>query len=173
MKKINNRENSSKLFVLLAVLILAIGYAVVTTTIKVIKPSPKNNTVIKDNKEYFDVHYLSDDTTPHIELGTGTAEVSEDKKTASFNFNNMKKKGDLAIVKYKIINDSTEDANLDIKLTNNNSEYFKVTKKLAKTTLKSKEVTTLTITVELLITPSSGEKTALITGTIIASPIKK
>lgn len=173
MKKINNEVNKSKLFVLLAVIILAIGYAVVTTTIRFIKPSPNNNTIIKDNNEYFDVHYLSDATTPHIELGTGTAEVSEDKKTASFNFNNMKKRGDLAIVKYKIINDSTEEANLDIKLTNNNSEYFKVTKKLDKTILESKEITTLTITVELLITPSVGEKTALITGTIIASPIKK
>lgn len=223
MKKNDKSESNLKKFALLAVIILAIGYAIVTTTIRVIKISPNNignnqntNTTNNDDsntddnntndgrnsnngskgnngsnsgysgnkkddssdkdhdkiKTDFDVYYISDETSPRIISGMGTADISEDKKKAIFNFTGMTRKGDTAVVKYTIYNASSNTAaNLDVRLTNSNSEYFKVEKRLEKTTLQAKEKTEVTVTIELLITPIDGEKKATITGEIIATPV--
>ena len=203
MKNKRASKENLKFIVLLGVLILAIGYAIVTTTIMLVKTSPnrssytirnnneetdinedtnnnshKNSNSLKSEEDYedpnFAVYYISIDTSPSIIKGMGTAHISDDGKTAVFDFSGMARKGDAAAVRYTIYNNSyNSDAALDIKITNSNSEYFKVYKKLETTKLKSKETTTVTITVELLVTPIEGEKKASISGTIIAKPIKK
>lgn len=203
MKNKRASKENLKFIVLLGVLILAIGYAIVTTTIMLVKTSPnrssytirnnneetdinedtnnnshKNSNSLKSEEDYedpnFAVYYISNDTSPSIIKGMGTAHISDDGKTAVFDFSGMARKGDTAAVRYTIYNNSyNSDAALDIKITNSNSEYFKVYKKLETTKLKSKETTTVTITVELLATPIEGEKKASISGTIIAKPIKK
>lgn len=220
MRKKDKSEINLKKFALFAALILAIGYAIVTTTIIAIKISPtnmdnnrnvndnnsdntnNNNTNNNDNyytnnngshyannndnnnsgkkekkdskiKTDFDVYYISDETSPYIESGVGTAEISNDKRTAIFSFSGMTRKGDTAVVKYTIYNNSSDtDANLNVRLTNSNSEYFKVDKRLGKSILPAKEKTTVTIMIELLVTPIDREETATITGIINATPVE-
>lgn len=208
MRKYDNR-NKLKLFVLVAVIILAIGYAIVTATLIVVKKNPINYFNIKDsaddkdntnnndnnnnngdksnrnnnnggsevpeNKENgkFYVHYVTNNNSPAITGGTGTASVSDDKMSAFFYINSMSD-NNTVYISYDVQNDSEKyDADLDIDLTNSNPEYFKVTSQIDNKILKENNKTKVTFKVELIKQPIASEETTTITGTIVAKPIKK
>lgn len=81
---------------------------------------------------------------------------------------------DTVYIKYDVYNDSDQyNADLDIELTNSNPNYFRVTKQIDKKTIKEKEKTTVTFTVELIKVPIHSEETTSVTGKIIAKPVKK
>ena len=203
MKKNDNR-NKLKLFVLIAVIILAIGYAIVTATLIVVKKNPINYFIIKEsadnnndtntdgdkskrnnnkgsseipeNKENgkFYVHYVTNNNSPVITGGTGTATVSDDSLSAIFYINSIMSDNDIVYISYDIRNDSENyDADLDINLTNSNPEYFKVTKEINDKILRKNNRTKVTFKVELIKPPIENEETTTISGTIIAKPIKK
>lgn len=185
MKK-NNSERNAKTFVLIAVIVLAIGYAIITTSIIVIKKYPDVFIIKKDDKEQiednteidaeenFNVHYLSSKTSPTIIGGTGTATISEDKKSASFYVNNIVSNDDRAYIKYDIYNDSNGyNANIDINITNSNPEYFKVSKEIENDFIREKNKTTVTFIIELIKSPINTEETTTVSGTIVAKPVKK
>ena len=203
MKKYDNR-NKLKLFVLIAVIILAIGYAIVTATLIVVKKNPINYFIIKEsadnnndtntdgdkskrnnnkgsseipeNKENgkFYVHYVTNNNSPVITGGTGTATVSDDSLSAIFYINSIMSDNDIVYISYDIRNDSENyDADLDINLTNSNPEYFKVTKEINDKILRENNRTKVTFKVELIKPPIENEETTTISGTIIAKPIKK
>ena len=203
MKKNDNR-NKLKLFVLIAVIILAIGYAIVTATLIVVKKNPINYFIIKESADNNDdtntdgdkskrnnnkgssempeneengkfyVHYVTDNNSPVITGGTGTATVSDDSLSAIFYINSIMSDNDIVYISYDIRNDSENyDADLDINLTNSNPEYFKVTKEINDKILRENNRTNVTFKVELIKSPIENEETTTISGTIIAKPIKK
>ena len=203
MKKNDNR-NKLKLFVLIAVIILAIGYAIVTATLIVVKKNPINYFIIKESADNNDdtntdgdkskrnnnkgssempeneengkfyVHYVTDNNSPVITGGTGTATVSDDSLSAIFYINSIMSDNDIVYISYDIRNDSENyDADLDINLTNSNPEYFKVTKEINDKILRENNRTKVTFKVELIKPPIENEETTTISGTIIAKPIKK
>lgn len=203
MKKNDNR-NKLKLFVLIAVIILAIGYAIVTATLIVVKKNPINYFIIKESADNnndtntdgdkskrnnnkgsseipeneengkFYVHYVTDNNSPVITGGTGTATVSDDSLSAIFYINSIMSDNDIVYISYDIRNDSENyDADLDINLTNSNPEYFKVTKEINDKILRKNNRTKVTFKVELIKPPIENEETTTISGTIIAKPIKK
>ena len=203
MKKNDNR-NKLKLFVLIAVIILAIGYAIVTATLIVVKKNPINYFIIKESADNnndtntdgdkskrnnnkgsseipeneengkFYVHYVTDNNSPVITGGTGTATVSDDSLSAIFYINSIMSDNDIVYISYDIRNDSENyDADLDINLTNSNPEYFKVTKEINDKILRENNRTKVTFKVELIKPPIENEETTTISGTIIAKPIKK
>lgn len=168
-----NKSKKDKIYllgyVLLCVLVLAIGYAILTTTILNTRSKKKENYIT--NTSTFNVHFINSSISPRIVKGIGTAYISDDKKSAYFDITSLAKKGDIAIVEYTIYNESIEyNAILDIKLSNTNSEYFKVTKKLEDKLLKEGTATILTIKVELEKIPIKGTETTRVSGTIIATP---
>ena len=207
MKEYDNR-NKLKIFVLIAVIILAIGYAIVTATLIVIKKDPinyinikepdeskedindnsntnngnksksnnnKDSSEVPENKENgkFYVHYVTNNNSPAITGGTGTASVSDDKMSAFFYINSMSD-NNTVYISYDVQNDSEKyDADLDINLTNSNPEYFKVTSQIDNKILKENNKTKVTFKVELIKQPIASEETTTITGTIVAKPIKK
>ena len=69
--------------------------------------------------------------------------TGEDQNEATFSVSGMKGYGDVATIKYSIVNDSTiANANFTINTTNSNSEFFSVTSNLYDATLTN-NVTTL------------------------------
>ena len=71
------------------------------------------------------------------------AMTGEDQNEATFSVSGMKGYGDVATIKYSIVNDSTiANANFTINTTNSNSEFFSVTSNLYDATLTN-NVTTL------------------------------
>ena len=71
-------------------------------------------------------------------------------RTANFNINGLKGYGDTATVRFKIVNNSEKNVELNIdSILNNNSDYFSVTSNLENNILNSGENTTLAITVKV------------------------
>lgn len=212
MRKIDTK-NKLKVFVLVAIIILMIGYTIVTATLILTKKNPvnyfnikiadegqdtpsgnsnnnsngnsnhyyptnpgknNNNSDVPEDTGHFNVHYVSSSTSPKITGGSGTATISDDGKTASFYINSIMNDNDTVYIKYDVYNDSDQyNADLDIELTNSNPNYFRVTKQIDKKTIKEKEKTTVTFTVELIKVPIHSEETTSVTGKIIAKPVKK
>ena len=170
MKKKSNKKTVYLLsYVFLCVIVLAIGYAVLTTTVLNNKIKKRENYIV--NTTSFDVHYVKSSISPRIISGIGTASISDDNRTAYFDVTGLTKKGDKAIVEYVIYNEPIKyDALLDIQISNTNNEYFKVTKKLEDNLLKEGTATILTITIELTKTPVKDVETTKVSGVIVASP---
>ena len=173
-KKTNNKKLNT--FILMAAIILAIIYAIITTSVILKKEHERKNSLIKvdevEVKPAFYVHYIATEDSPKIIKGTGTASISEDKTSATFAIQGMSRKGDKAIVEYTILNESEgQTANLDINITNSNTEFFKVDKKLDATIIHEQQITKATITIELIKTPINTIEKTLVTGDIVATPM--
>ena len=139
-------KNSAKvvgLVLLIAVLLVAIGYAAITT----VQLRINGNANATANQDNFTVRF------------SGTPTVSDaDKVDATLNpamnVSKLSAKGDTATATYTIENTSADlSAVLSATTTNSNTEYFKVTQNIAKATIGHGETTTITVTVELIKTP--------------------
>lgn len=213
MKKRDNSKTKLKSFVFIAVIILAIGYAIVTTSIILIQRSNKGskNYIFpigetkdddstggsegnssngksksgsngksneKSNEDFngsFDVHFITNDYSPKIIKGTGTASIDEDDDTvAYFDITDLAKKGDYASVQYYVLNDSNGFmAKLNLELTNTNPEYFKVDKKVDAELLDENQVTIVTVRIELINTPIDNPESTSVSLRVAATPLKK
>lgn len=137
------------LVLLIAVLLVAIGYAAITAVTLNINGSAQAT----PEQTNFTVKFSG---TPTVSDSSKVVAVinQQDQLKATMNVNGLTAKGDTATATYTIENTSADlSAVLSATTTNSNTEYFKVTQNIAKATIGHGETTTITVTVELIKTP--------------------
>ena len=144
---------------LVAILLVAVGYAAITNVTLNIKGTAKS----EGNPDNFKVELIGEPQTSGD--GTTTATINTaDKTQGTMNVSGLNAKGQTAIATYTVKNQSTDlSADLTAKATSTNDEYFEVQCSLEKTTLKAQEQTTMTVKVKLLKTPIDETKENLST----------
>ena len=152
MRRANNKVVGG--VVLLAIILVAVGYATITNVTLNIKGTAKSET----SQSNFVVEFVGTPTTSG--KGTTTATINENKKTeGTIEVSDLNAKGDTATVTYTVKNNSQDlSADLTAEATISNEDYFQVICSLEKTTLKAGEETILTITIKLLKTPIDETK---------------
>ncbi len=165
MKK---RNTYVGLILLVAVLMLGIGYAAITN----ITLNINGNASATVSDENFKVKF------------TGTPEVSDDKvitatvsgdHKATINVDSLISKGDKVTATYTIQNASADLSASIAKPTvqNDNTEYFSVTTDITEAvTVTAGDTTTVTVTVELIKTPIDVDQSAEINIDLVASPVQ-
>ncbi len=157
MRRARIRRANNKVvggIVLLAIILVAVGYAAITNVTLNINGTAKSEA----SQSNFVVEFMG---TPTVSgKGTITATINENKKTeGTIEMSGLTAKEDTATVIYTVKNQSQDlSANLTAEATSSNSDYFEVISKLDKTTLKAGEETSLTVTVKLLKTPIDETK---------------
>ena len=144
---------------LVAILLVAVGYAAITN----VKLNIKGTTKSEGNPDNFKVELIGEPQTSGD--GTTTATINNaDKTQGTMNVSGLNAKGQTAIATYTVKNQSADlSADLIAKATSTNDEYFEVQCSLDKTTLKAQEQTTMTVKVKLLKTPIDETKENLST----------
>ncbi|MBQ5473411.1 MAG: hypothetical protein IIT65_01685 [Lachnospiraceae bacterium] len=168
MKK--KRSLSIFIFALIAFIVLGVGYAAINN-INLIINGTGSVTATQSN---FDVRFLDvDGHRPTITPGSPNTVSVIDNTTASFDVSTLSKKGDTATATIDVKNNSNGvGARIGLNLTNSNDTYFKVTEHIADTELQAGDITTVTVTVEMLKTPVSADEVTNITATLTANPIE-
>lgn len=161
----NRKSIYVMIFVLIAFITIGLGYAAISA----VNLSVNGIGNISANQNNFSVVFKSASVT----TGTGTASIdSNDSTVAYFDITGLSETGDSATATYTIKNESDGvGANITLKVTNSDSEYFQVTERVLDTSLQANEQTTATITVEMIKTPTSEAVTTSIVGTLTATPI--
>lgn len=143
------------LVLLVAVLLVAVGYAAITATTK-----QENFTV-----EFTGTPTVSDADKVEAKL------VDQKPLNAIMNVSKLTAKGDTATATYTIANTSADlSAVLSATTSNTNDEYFKITQNIAKATVAAGDTTTITVTVELIKTPITQDEETTIGVAITAEP---
>ena len=144
---------------LVAILLVAVGYAAITKVGLNIDGTAKS----EGNPDNFKVELIGEPQTSGD--GTTTATINTaDKTQGTMNVSGLNAKGQTAIATYTVKNQSADlSADLTAKATSTNDEYFEVQCSLDKTTLKAQEETTMTVKVKLLKTPIDETKENLST----------
>ena len=142
------KTNKIILFTLIiVVLLLGVGYAAIqNVTLNI------TGTAAADpSQSNFKVMFTG---TPVVsDSNYVTATITDDTK-ATLNVSGLTTKGQTVTVEYLVQNISTDlSSDLAVSVVNSNTEYFRITSELAKTSLTAGEVTTLTLTIELIKTP--------------------
>ena len=152
MRRANNKVVGG--IVLLAIILVAVGYAAITNVTLNINGTAKSEA----SQTNFVVEFTGTPSTGG--KGTTTATINENKKTeGTIEVAGLTAKGDTATATYTVKNNSQDlSADLTAEATSSNSDYFEVISKLDKTTLKDGEETTLTVTIKLLKTPIDETK---------------
>ena len=196
--KRKSKEGKLFLGIIVAVLILGVGYAAITGVNLLINGSATAKATATD--EDFIVHfndfdqngtyivYSEDagsdsftqtfDTVKHITAGSNTTDksasitVANDRLSADVAVSNMTNVGDKVVLTIPVINESNGiKAGLSTEITNNNSEYFNVTAETATNTLNSNgATTTITVTVEVIKVPENNDVEGTFTVTLTADP---
>ena len=196
--KRKSKEGKLFLGIIVAVLILGVGYAAITAIPLIINGSATAKATATD--EDFIVHfndfdqnstyivYSEDagsdsftqtfDTVKHITAGSNTTDksasitVANDRLSADIAVSNMTNIGDKVVLTIPVINESNGiNADLSIDIENNNSEYFNVTSETATNTLNSGSTTTITVTVEVIKVPEDNDVEGTFTVTLTADPV--
>lgn len=156
----------------LAILLVAVGYAAIQTVNLKIESSSAQAT---PNQSNFTVKFTGTPTTGGV--GTTTATLDEtDELKASMNVTGLTAKGDTATATFEIENTSADlSAALSVvdPVENSNPEYFDVTYNIADPVIGVNETTattTITVTVKLIKTPITQDETTTIGLTINADP---
>ena len=196
--KRKSKEGKLFLGIIVAVLILGVGYAAITGVNLLINGSATAKATATD--EDFIVHfndfdqngtyivYSEDagsdsftqtfDTVKHITAGSNTTDksasitVANDRLSADVAVSNMTNVGDKVVLTIPVINESDGiKAGLSTEITNNNSEYFNVTAETPVTTLDGDgATTTITVTVEVVKVPKVNNVQGSFTVTLTADP---
>ena len=196
--KRKSKEGKLFLGILVAVLILGVGYAAITAIPLIINGSATAKATATD--EDFIVHfndfdqngtyivYSEDagsdsftqtfDTVKHITAGSNTTDksasitVANDRLSADIAVSNMTNIGDKVVLTIPVINESNGiNADLSIDIENNNSEYFNVTSETATNTLNAGGTTTISVTVEVIKVPENNDVEGTFTVTLTADPV--
>ena len=154
---------------LLAIILVAVAYAVITNTELNISVTGK----AEGSQSNFVVEFIGTPTTSGD--GTIVATIDEKVKTkGTITVTKLTTRGETATAKYTVKNKSAElSADLKAEATCSNDDYFEVICSLDKTTLKAQEETILTVSVKMLRTPVDETKEnvkADITAKITAEP---
>lgn len=160
--------------VLIAILVLGIGYAAISgVTLNI----TGTGTISPDDAN-FKVHYDTS-VTPTTTLATGTTTGATataaytDELNGTLTVSGFTKKDDSATATYTIINES-EDINATLAtptIGTYNTEYFTVSSSVASTSLAyGGATTTQTVTVTAIKTPTDADKTTAINVTLNATP---
>lgn len=156
------------LILLVAVLMLGIGYAAITNITLNINGSA--NAIVSD--ENFKVKFTG---TPTVSDETIVEATITDDTNATITVNSLVSKGDKVTATYTIEN-ASEDLSASVAVptvVNSNEEYFNVTTDMSSaTTVTAGDTTTVTVTVELIKTPIDADQTADITVSLVASPVQ-
>ncbi len=195
--KRKSKEGKLFLGIIVAVLILGVGYAAITGVNLLINGSATAKATATD--EDFIVHfndfdqngtyivYSEDagsdsftqtfDTVKHITAGSNTTDksasitVANDRLSADVAVSNMTNVGDKVVLTIPVINESNGiNADLSIDIENNNSEYFNVTSETATNTLNAGGTTTISVTVEVIKVPENNDVEGTFTVTLTADP---
>ena len=160
----NKRVFQTCLFVLIAIVVLGIGYASISAINLIIN----GNATASVDQNNFKVYFV----TSNITTGTGTASIDENDNTiAYFDMFGLTKKGDYAIATYVVRNDSNSvNADLSLIVNTNNNEYFKVSEQIEKDFIMPGEETLVTLKVEMIKTPISSIETVNVSARIKAYP---
>ena len=157
------------IFTLIAFIVLGVGYAAINN-INLIINGTGSVTATQSN---FDVRFLDiDGHRPSINPGSPNTVSVIDNITATFDVSTLSKKGDIATATIDVKNNSNGiGARIGLNLTNSNDTYFKVTEHIADSELQAGDITTVTVTIEMLKTPVSNTETTTIRAELTASPI--
>ena len=142
------------LVLLIAVLLVAIGYAAITAVPLNINGSAQAT----PEQTNFTVKFSG---TPTVsDSSKVVAEINQqDQLKATINVSKLTAKGDTATATYTIANTSADlSAVLSATTSNTNDEFFRVTQNIAKGTVAAGDTTTITVTVELIKTPITQEQ---------------
>lgn len=154
------------LVLLIAVLLVAIGYAAITAVPLNINGSAQAT----PEQTNFTVKFSG---TPTVsDSSKVVAEINQqDQLKATINVSKLTAKGDTATATYTIANTSADlSAVLSAKTSNTNDEFFKITQNIAKGTVAAGDTTTITVTVELIKTPITQDEETTIGVIITADP---
>ena len=167
------KKRTGILGVLIAIVLIGIGYAAVTA----VNLTINGNGTITPNDENFKVVYTGVTSTANpttINVATDTI-GTEGVTTTSFTVTNMTKKDDTVTLTYTIQNKSADykavlnEASTYLTVTGD-TEYFSVTPgTFASTTLNPDGTTTQTVTVTALKTPADDDKSVTITLSLTAT----
>ena len=167
------KKRTGILGVLIAIVLIGIGYAAVTA----VNLTINGNGTITPNDENFKVVYTGVTSTANpttINVATDTI-GTEGVTTTSFTVTNMTKKDDTVTLTYTIQNKSADykavlnEASTYLSVTGD-TEYFSVTPgTFASTTLNPDGTTTQTVTVTALKTPADTDKSVTITLSLTAT----
>ncbi len=155
-----NRKTVVVAFLLIATMLLGIGYAALTDTLDITGSADVN--VSELEKEFEDDIYFSL-AVANGDDPSNTASVNADNNDkASFSAKSLVKKGDTASFTFTIKNDSAHTVSVTPKLNatlgNTNTEYFSIESDWdgATKTIAPTSETTYTLTVELLKDPTEA-----------------
>ena len=154
------------LVLLIAVLLVAIGYAAITAVTLNINGSAQAT----PEQTNFTVKFSG---TPTVSDSSKVVAVinQQDQLKATMNVNGLTAKGDTATATYTIANTSADlSAVLSATTSNTNDEFFKITQNIAKGTVAAGDTTTITVTVELIKTPITQDEETTIGVAITAEP---
>ena len=152
--------------ILIAVLLLGVGYAAIqNVTLNIVgtaKAGPsQSNFVVKFTG------------TPEVSDSSKAMATITDDTNATINVEGLTSRGETVTARYILQNASTDlSADLTVEITNSNEEYFVIESELEKINIVAGEVTTLTVTVELIKTPILTEETSVIGIQLIAEPVQ-
>lgn len=165
----NKRKTFFGIALVLAVLVLGIGYAVVANDVLTIS----GTATATPNDENFKVILTGTPTTDVTGAKAGSVDAKvTNETTGSITVTGLTAKDEVVTATYKIQNNSPDlTAKLSAGVTNDNTEYFEVTAEIADADLTvAEKETTVTVTVKMLKTPVEANETANITITVTAEP---
>ena len=150
-----NRRTVVVAFLLVAVLLLGVGYAAVTDVLDINGTADVNQSAAQDA---FDEDIYFTGAVANMD-GDYASVDTNDSDLANFTVNSLNGQGDYATFTFTITNDGDLDAVVTPTLAqdgNTNAEYFRVTSDWNATakTIAAGENATYTVTVELLKTPT-------------------
>ncbi len=157
------------LFVLIAVVVLGIGYAAASSIHLLF-----NGTVsVAPDQSRFKVQFVSAQRIKGSPGAGGTAIVDYyDKTLAHFTISGLTKVGDYAQATYLVKNNSNKiGADISLEITNSNPEYFKVTQSIDNNILQAGETTLATVKVEIIKSPIDNAVSTDVSTKLISNPL--
>ena len=158
------------LFVLVAIVVLGVGYAAISAVNLIIN----GNATASVDQNNFKVHFTQAQSITGSTGASGTSTIdSQDDTKAMFDVTGLTKVGDYAEAVYTVRNDSNGiGAEITLNLESSNTEYFKVTETILDNKLQTGEETTAKVRVEMIKTPITDAVSTSITATLTASPLE-
>lgn len=152
--------------VVVAVLIIGIGYAAIQNITLNIAGTASADA----NQANFTVAFSG---TPEVSEADKVKAAVTDDLNATLNVTGLTAKGDVVTATYTIQNTSADlSANLYATVTNDNTEYFKVTHSFDAESIAKGAATTITVTVELIKTPITETVSSTVGVQITAEPVQ-
>ena len=147
-------------------ILLGLGYAAISNITLTVSGTAAASAV----QSNFDVGFAS--VTEVSDYTYVTASV-DSNISATINVSGLTQSGQTASATYEIKNNSSDlSTDLSVSTSNSNTEYFTISSRLANTSLKAGESTTVTVTVELTKTPIGEDVSSRIEVVLTAMPVE-